>query len=114
MSEILTIGLLIAILSLQIYRISAGMSREELQDQLDDLAGILSAMGHVFENLGELMPKYEIEVNPIAGAIQKALLSWLGVDETFATDLLTEQPSRDSAGRYDGPKESEEIPSPES
>lgn len=110
MIEIVTIGLLIAILSLQIYRLSVGMSREELQDQLDDLAAVLNAMGHVFENLGDLMPHYNVEVNPIAGAIQKALMSWLGVDDTFAADLLTEQPSRDSAGRFDGTEESSETP----
>ena len=105
--EMLIIGLLVAILALQIYRLMVGMSRQELQDNLDDLGMVLSAMGEVFSNLDQLMPSYTIEANPIAGAIQKALLQWLGVDEGSLTGL--ELP-RDNEGRFNGTPKEETTP----
>ena len=106
--EFVTIGLLLALLALQIYRIIQGMSRAELQENLDDLAGALESMGIIFQNLDQLMPSYTIEANPIAGAIQKALMAWFGVDDKLASDLLTDTPPRNPEGRFDAATEEAE------
>jgi hypothetical protein len=107
-AEIIIIGLLIAIIAIQIGTHVRGLSRESLDDLATALGVILNEldrMGGTFDNLKDMAPNFTIEQNPMAQMIQSAIAKWLGLDE--AGSLTAPELPRDVEGRFSGTEESE-------
>jgi hypothetical protein len=109
--EIIIIGLLIAIIAIQIATHVRGLSRESLDDLANALGVILNEldrMGGTFDNLKDMAPNFTIEQNPMAAMLQSAIAKWLGLDE--AGSLTPAELPRDAEGRYSGTSEEESTP----
>ena len=107
-AEIIIIGLLIAIIAIQIGTHVRGLSRESLDDLANALGVILNEldrMGGTFENLKDMAPNFTIEQNPMAQMIQSAISKWLGLDEQGS--IAAPELPRDVEGRFSGTEESE-------
>jgi len=108
-AEIIIIGLLVAIIAIQIGTHVRGLSSESLDDLAKALGVILTEldrMGGTFENLKDMAPNFTIEQNPMAQMIQSAIAKWLGLDE--AGSLTAPELPRDAEGRFSGEAEQQE------
>jgi hypothetical protein len=110
-TEIIIIGLLIAIIAIQIGTHVRGLSRESLDDLANALGVILTEldrMGGTFDNLKDMAPNFTIEQNPMAQMIQSAIAKWLGLDEQPLRGV--DELPRDVEGRFSGEREEESTP----